>query len=198
MFAAMGVAVKVNGKKMISGREVDLGDCDKAWRANQLRSFAEKCAGFDSDKSKKGEELDSSGEVSASGRANLAATLIRWGKFNFVGGIGIAVQFVALFFLKSGLHVPTLLATAIAVEIAVLHNFAWHERFTWRDREFGGGWWRRMARFHLGNGVVSIAGNVALMRVLAGPLNYLVANAIAIGLCSIANFAVSEWWVFEE
>ena len=29
-------------------------------------------------------------------------------------------------------------------------------------------------------------------------MNYLLANAIAITLCSVANFLVSEGWVFEE
>ncbi len=60
--------------------------------------------------------------------------LVRFSKFNFVGGIGIAVQFAALFLLKSVFNFNYLLATALAVETAVLHNFVWHERFTWVDR----------------------------------------------------------------
>jgi putative flippase GtrA len=63
-----------------------------------------------------------------------AVTLIRWGKFNLVGAIGIFVQFAALFFLKSVVHFNYLSATALAVEIAVVHNFVWHERYTWADR----------------------------------------------------------------
>jgi len=136
--------------------------------------------------------------------------LIRWCKFNFVGGIGILVQFAALFLLKSLLHFEYLTATAVAVEIAVLHNFLWHERFTWADRTgarrtalTSHRWQRpleRLARFHAGNGAVSIVGNMALMKVLVGQggMNYLAANAIAIALCSVANFLVSEQWVFAE
>ena len=59
---------------------------------------------------------------------------VRWCKFNFVGGIGIGVQFAALFLLKGVLHFNYLAATAIAVEAAVVHNFVWHEQFTWVDR----------------------------------------------------------------
>jgi putative flippase GtrA len=46
---------------------------------------------------------------------------------------------------------------------------------------------------------VSIVGNLALMKVMVGlgNMNYLVANAIAIALCSVANFVVSDIWVFE-
>ncbi len=62
------------------------------------------------------------------------SALVRWYKFNLVGMMGIAVQFGALLLLKSALHVNYLAATAIAVETAVVHNFIWHEHFTWADR----------------------------------------------------------------
>jgi putative flippase GtrA len=126
--------------------------------------------------------------------------LARWMKFNLVGGIGIGVQFLSLYLLKSVFHFNYLVATVLAVETAVMHNFIWHERYTWADRvQFS---WRnslpRLIRFHLGNGAVSILGNLVLMKVMAGlgHVNYLVANAIAIVLCSVANFLVSEEWVF--
>ena len=126
---------------------------------------------------------------------------LRWCKFNFVGGMGIGVQFAALFFLRSVMKFDYMLATAIAVEAAVVHNFVWHEQFTWADRVESS--WRtsvpRLVRFNLTTGAVSILGNLALMRVMVGEghMNYLVANGIAIALCSIATFLVSEQWVFE-
>lgn len=135
------------------------------------------------------------------------STLLRWCKFNLVGGMGIVVQFAALFLLKSVLHFDYLLATAIAVEAAVVHNFVWHEQFTWADRIKRDSLqpaWResllRLLRFNLANGAVSLLGNLALMKVMVGQghMNYLVANAIAITLCSLANFLVSNEWVFEE
>ena len=140
-------------------------------------------------------------------KAAAPSLLVRWCKFNLVGGIGIGVQFAALFLLKGVLHVNYLAATAIAVEAAVLHNFLWHERFTWSDRTRHFNPERparsrqlaRLLRFHLSNGAVSIVGNVAAMKVLVGQahLNYLVANAVAITVCSLANFLLSETWVFE-
>jgi putative flippase GtrA len=55
-------------------------------------------------------------------------------------------------------------------------------------------------RFNLTIGAVSIVGNVVLMRVMmgSGHLNYLVANGIAIALCSVVNFLVSDGVVFQE
>jgi putative flippase GtrA len=129
-----------------------------------------------------------------------ASTLVRWCKFNFVGAIGIAVQFAALILLKSGLHMNYLLATGIAVEAAVVHNFVWHEQFTWADRFLQGTRMGRFLRFNFANGGVSIVGNLALMKGLVGQghMNYLAANAIAIAVCSLANFLVSDEWVFAK
>jgi putative flippase GtrA len=158
--------------------------------------------------------------------------LVRWLKFNFVGGIGILVQFAALSLLMGVLHFHYLVATAIAVEAAVMHNFVWHERFTWIDRikldrikldrikpdrmqpdnakpdgtkpdRIKPSLRRsllRLLRFHLGNGAVSLLGNLALMNLMVGRghLNYLAANAIAITVCSVANFLVSDEWVFTD
>jgi putative flippase GtrA len=135
------------------------------------------------------------------------STFVRWCKFNFVGGIGIGVQFAALYLVKGVLHFNYLAATAIAVEAAVVHNFVWHEQFTWVDRmksASGQPHWRRslprFLRFNLTTGAVSIVGNLALMRMMVGQghMNYLLANGIAITLCSLANFLVSETWVFEQ
>jgi putative flippase GtrA len=126
---------------------------------------------------------------------------LRWLKFNAVGALGISVQLAVLLALKSAFHLSYLLATAIAVEVAVVHNFLWHERYTWADRVQPS--WRkslpRLLRFNLSNGGVSIIGNLALMRLMVGVghVNYLAANGVAIALCSLVNFLVSEEWVFE-
>jgi putative flippase GtrA len=127
---------------------------------------------------------------------------VRWLKFNAVGGIGIAVQLVVLLGLKTGFHLNYLLATALAVQAAVVHNFVWHERYTWADRSQPS--WRkslpRFVRFNLTNGAVSIVGNIGLMQMMVGVrhMNYLIANGIAIALCSVVNFLVSDGLVFEE
>jgi putative flippase GtrA len=124
----------------------------------------------------------------------------RWLKFNFVGGLGIGVQLAALWMLVHWVRLHYLAATALAVETAVLHNFVWHERFTWRKR--AGGSWRkvggRLLRFQVANGLISLIGNLAIMRLLVGVLgvNPLIANGVAIAVCSLANFAAGEWFVF--
>lgn len=133
-------------------------------------------------------------------RPGKGATAVRWLKFNAVGAVGIAVQLAALFVLKSVFRLNYLLATALAVEVAVVHNFLWHERYTWADRVHPS--WRqslpRLVRFNLTNGGVSILGNLALTKLFVGlgHMNYLLVNGVAIAMCSLANFLISEQWVF--
>lgn len=125
-------------------------------------------------------------------------TVWRWMKFNIVGWIGIGVQLAVLTALKSGLHLNYLWATALAVQAAVIHNYLWHQRFTWADRPAGSEM-ARFVRFNLTTGAFSIAGNLALMKLLvdAAHVQYLLANIITVATCSLLNFVVSDRVVFE-
>jgi putative flippase GtrA len=126
-------------------------------------------------------------------------SLPRPAKFALVGGIGIVVQLAALEALTT-FRCDYLWATGLAVEAAVLHNFMWHQKFTWVDRggsrlvETGA----RLLRFHLSNGAISIVGSLLLMRWLVGQLgmHVLVANLLTIVACSVGNFIASDRWVF--
>jgi dolichol-phosphate mannosyltransferase len=127
------------------------------------------------------------------------SSLQRPAKFALVGAVGIIVQLAALQALTAiGWHY--LWATGLAVEVAVVHNFIWHQRFTWSDRQRS----RlvetssRLLRFHLSNGTISILGSLLLMRWLVGQLGLrvLVANLLTIAACSVGNFLASDRWVF--
>lgn len=123
-------------------------------------------------------------------------TLVRWGKFNLVGAVGMVVQLAALALFNRALRGHYLCASAAAVELTLLHNFVWHMHYTWRDRRERS--FSRLVRFHLSNGLVSMLGNLALMRLLVhgARVPLLAANLIAILCCSIANYFLGNDWVF--
>lgn len=124
----------------------------------------------------------------------------RWTKFSVVGAIGMVVHLglLALFVKVLGMHY--LLATAVSVETAVLHNFFWHCHWTWADRPVAGltAVAATLLRFHLGNGFVSIAGNLFFMQLFAGGVGIdpFIASLLSILPCALINFLVSERWVF--
>lgn len=128
---------------------------------------------------------------------------MRWVKFNLVGAVGFAVQSGALYLLThNSLHLHYLLATAIAVELAVLNNFVWHQRWTWSERPCltATETLCRLGKFNLTNGLVSLLGNVILMTAFVGWFGLPVSgsNLLSVAACSIGNFVLADRIVFER
>jgi len=125
-------------------------------------------------------------------------TLIRWGKFNGVGAMGMVLQLTALAVFERCAPGHYLVASAAAVELAILHNFVWHLHYTWRDRSDDSAPLIRLVRFHLSNGLVSMVGNLMILRLLVeeARMPILIADGIAILLCSLINFRLGDRWVF--
>lgn len=128
-----------------------------------------------------------------------SAAFSRLLKFSFVGAIGVGVQLGVLAALTT-MHVNYLCATVVAVECALVHNFLWHRHFTWIDRAGSGGGHllASFLRFQLSNGLISLVGNLLLMRLLVGSLRLpvLLANFATIAVCFVANFQACDRWVF--
>jgi putative flippase GtrA len=123
----------------------------------------------------------------------------RWLRFNFVGLIGVVVQLCVLQALISA-KLDYRIATLVAVEMALMNNFFWHLRFTWRERKLRSSRLvlRRLMEFHLTNGLVSLASSWSLMALLVGHalMPVIVANVICIFACSTVNFLLAEVLVF--
>ena len=124
---------------------------------------------------------------------------MRWLKFNAVGAIGAALQFALLALLTHVAGMHYLLATAISVEATILHNFVWHRRWTWHDRSgksFSA--IAALARFNLTNGLVSLTANLLSAYLLTGVwrIDPVVASLVSTGVASLANFFLSDRFVF--
>lgn len=127
---------------------------------------------------------------------------VRCARFLGVGALGMAVQLTTVAVLNRCLPGHILPVTAAALELTLLHNFAWHLHVTWRDRRDPASQEtsvaRQLLRFHLSTGLVSFAGNLTLMRLLTQGVHMpvLLANLIAIAACSSANFTLANLWTF--
>jgi putative flippase GtrA len=128
--------------------------------------------------------------------------MIHFLKFNVVGLLGFALQSGTFFVLTHNAHpVGYLVATATAVELAVINNFVWHQHWTWRDRPSATirETLCRLAKFNLTNGLVSVAGNLILMSLLVGRLGLPIAAAylVSVATCSIVNFVLADRIAFQ-
>lgn len=120
-------------------------------------------------------------------------------RFNLVGLIGIAIQLTTLALLNRALPTRYLLTSTIAVELTILHNFAWHIRYTWPESSRHNPF-HQLLRFHISNGLISLLGNVLLMRLFIQSFHssVLLANALTIACCSLSNFLLAHHWVFSR
>jgi dolichol-phosphate mannosyltransferase len=127
----------------------------------------------------------------------------RFGRFSAVGLMGAAIQLLLLYFATKEFGLPSVAAMPVAAEIALLHNFVWHERFTWRDRsvlrttslrEIAARLWR----FHIASGLISLGGNTMAMYFLVQRLEVpaMPAAIAAMVLCSVVNFLATDRWVY--
>jgi putative flippase GtrA len=124
---------------------------------------------------------------------------MRFVRFNVVGAIGIIVQLALIWLLADVAGWRADAATAVAVTATVLHNFVWHLRWTWADRApRGRAVVSALARFALTNGLLSLAGNVAIVFALTDRWHVpaVGANAIAIVVCGVINYAAANVMVF--
>ena len=125
----------------------------------------------------------------------------RWGIFNLVGLGGFLLQIGTIALLTRIFEWAPAGATAVGVEIACLHNFLGHSRWTWRDyplrsrRE----WLDRWSRYQLAK-TASLGANVAVTALLAsaGGVPVELANALAVLACAIPNFFIAERFVFRH
>ncbi len=125
--------------------------------------------------------------------------LTRFLRFNLVGLFGIVIQLTTLALLNRAIPARYLLTSTLAVELTLLHNFTWHIRYTWPQAKIT----RHSAtsallRFHLSNGLISLLGNLGLMRAFVRSFHWpvLLANALAIICSGLANFFLAHNWVF--
>jgi putative flippase GtrA len=108
------------------------------------------------------------------------------------------VQLAALAFFNGSAAGHYLVASSAALELTLVHNFVWHLHYTWTDRRGHDPWPSRFIRFHLSNGLVSMLGNLALMRILVheARLPVIASNGITILCCSLVNFCIGDRWAF--
>ena len=130
------------------------------------------------------------------------SSLTRFFRFNLVGLLGIVTQLTTLFVLNRALPHHYLLTSTLAVEFTLLHNFVWHLHYTWpaESKRPTREPLRQLLRFHLSNGLISLLGNLALMRsfVRSAHMPVLLANALTIACCGLANFLLAHHWVFSQ
>src|SRR6266699_1530808 len=83
----------------------------------------------------------------------------RLSKFLVVGGTGVLVNSLALLVLFQRVHLPLVVASALATELAIVNTFCWNDHWTFRRTQ------RSLSRFAKFN-LVSLAGMAITVYIL--------------------------------
>ncbi len=121
-------------------------------------------------------------------------------KFMCVGLSGVIVNLGMLHLLYGMLMLPLFLAGFIAIESSIVNNFVWNSVWTFRlkvrkntlkDSLI------RLLKYHVAVGVGALVNYIVLLVLvkIAG-LNYILSNIIGIGLGAIANYLLSDRFVW--
>ncbi|MBI2939172.1 MAG: GtrA family protein [Chloroflexi bacterium] len=121
---------------------------------------------------------------------------VRFLRFCVVGLSGVVVNYALLFTLHGLLRLPLLIASAIAVQTAIVNNYLWNHWWTWAAGPLTLGRGLKFNFVSLGGLVISVAALNLLVSWLS--LHYLIANLVAIGIAMIWNFAVNSAWTFQN
>jgi putative flippase GtrA len=115
-------------------------------------------------------------------------------RFLLVGGTGVLVNNIALFVLYQLLGLPLLVASPLAVELAIAHNFVWNDRWTFHQARLSV---QRFVKFNLVSsaGLVITTATIWLLVHHVGA-HYLLANLAGISLATTSNFVVNREWTW--
>jgi putative flippase GtrA len=112
-----------------------------------------------------------------------------------VGAGGVGVNNLALLLLHGLAAVPLLAASAVAVELAVVHNYVLNEVWTFRPGRLSA---RRFGAFNaIALGALSVNVGVLQLLTLAGVF-YLLANVVGVAAAFLINLALSTTWIWSD
>lgn len=120
-------------------------------------------------------------------------------RFALVGLIGVFINSAILWFVVTLTPLPLFVASGIATEATIIHNFLLNDRWTFRDRAGQVPRVIRLMRFNsvaLGGIVITISVLVALTGWLGLPL--LAANLLAIASATLWNYLINSRWTWRS
>jgi dolichol-phosphate mannosyltransferase len=128
----------------------------------------------------------------------LKPRIIRFVKFGLVGGTGVAVNAGILALFTEGARIDYRLSSVCAIEFAIVNNFIWNYRWTWKERRGGGRMLNKFVKFHVSSGLTALAVNWGILVVLTEVwgIHYAVSNLIGIAIGTVSNFLFTHFWAF--
>ena len=124
-------------------------------------------------------------------------------KFQIVALGGTVVNMFVIWLLKEHLHLHLMISAAIAIELAIIHNFTWHYFVTWKDgvKEYTfKNYLVTLFKYNVVTASLDYLVNLSVLWVLNQYLgvNYLIAHLIGMSCTPIFKFLANEFIIFPD
>ena len=123
-------------------------------------------------------------------------------QFQLVAWGGTLVNLGVLWLTKGVLGIPLIPAGALAIEIAIIHNFTWHYFFTWKDRVAGNprDYFSRLLRYNLVTASIDFIVNLGILwgLVTFAGVHYLLADLAGMVAGPLFKFVANERLIFKR
>jgi dolichol-phosphate mannosyltransferase len=119
----------------------------------------------------------------------------RFIRFAFVGLTGLAVDMAGLYVLYDGLNLGLTRSAIIAAELAIINNFFWNDRWTFRDFSQRQRTWQQTLKRFLKFNIICLMGLILKILLLNLLFNGLHLNAYLANFLAIAAVTAWNFWV---
>jgi dolichol-phosphate mannosyltransferase len=123
-------------------------------------------------------------------------------RFGIVGAFGVLVNSAVLVLLAEGFGIWPVAASLVATEVAILSNYSFNDRWTFRAAPSAVGWARRALLYNLValGGLAISVGVLATLTELVG-VHYLLANLCGIASATAWNYLANSsvtWTILQR
>lgn len=120
-------------------------------------------------------------------------------RFCMVGALGFTINFLLLTLFFGVLGLPLFVSQVIAAEVALFHNFLWHNYWTYKSSKVHKSLGALVVQFHI-TSWVAVVGSAALISLLVHTFNvdYMVALVISSAAAMFWNFGWTKFVIWRH
>ena len=129
-------------------------------------------------------------------------TLKKIFRFQLVGFGGSLINSSCLWLLHGLLNIDLLIAGAISIELAIIHNYTWHYFQTWKSRikyKFSD-YFVRLFKYNIITASIDFYINLGILCLLVSfiGIHYMIANLMAMTAGFLVKFIINETIIFKK
>jgi len=123
-------------------------------------------------------------------------------KFQVVAIGGTVVNMTTLFLLRGRADLPLIASGAIAIELAIIHNFTWHYFKTWRERvqHTTKDYLKRLVQYNIVTASIDFSVNLTFLWFLTKVvgLHYMLSNLFGMMAGPVLKYFANDILIFQQ